>query len=61
MAKAIGHIGNQVEVSTFWPSKKTVNRVDEYSNNVDIFPFVKTSNVVGFCYFPLMKNSVNGT
>lgn len=61
MAEAVGDVGDEVEVFTFLTTKEAVNGIDDYLDDVDILPLVKATDVVGFCYFALMEDEVDGT
>ena len=61
MAKAVGNVCDEVEVFAFLASKETVNGIDDYLDDVDVLPLVKATDVVGFGYFALMEDEVDGT
>ena len=61
MTEAVGNVCDEVEIFTFLASEKSVNGIDYYPDNVDVLPFVEATDVVGFGYFALMEDEVDGT
>ena len=61
MAEAVGDVGDEVEVFAFLASEESVNGIFHYLDDVDVLPLVEAANVVGFGYFALMEDKVDGT
>ena len=61
MAKAVGNVGDEVEVFTFFATEEPVNCIYHYLDDVDVLPLIEAANVVGFGYFALMEDEVDGT
>ena len=61
MTEAVGNISDEVEVFAFFATKESVNGIDDDLYDVDVLPFVEASDVVGFGYFALMEDEVDGT
>ena len=61
MPKTVCYIGYEVHISTFWTSKQTINGVDDCLNDVDILPFVETTNVVCFGDSSFVEDGVDGS
>ena len=61
MAKAVSDVSDEVEVFAFLASEQTVNGIDDYFDNVNILPLIEATDVVGFGYFALMEDEVDGT
>ena len=60
VAGTVGDVGDEVEVFAFLATEETVHRVDEHVDNVNVFPFVETTDVVGLGHFALMEDEVDG-
>ena len=60
MAQAIRHIGNQVHVFAFRATQELIDGLDDDLDNVDVFPFIKTADVVCLGYLSVMENHVDG-
>lgn len=58
---AVGYVSNEVHVLTLGPTEQTVNGTDDYFDDVNVFPFVESADVVGFSRTALMENEVDGT
>ena len=61
MAGTVGNKRDEVHILAFLTSKQTVNGIDDHLDDVDVFPFVETADVVGLGDYSLMENEVNGT
>ena len=61
MTKAVSNVSDEVEVFSFFATKETVNGIDDYLDDVDVLPLVEASDVVGFGYFSLMEDEIDGT
>ena len=61
MSEAVGDVGDEVEVFAFFATKESVNGIDDDLDDVDVLPLVEAANVVGFSYFALMEDKVDGT
>ena len=60
MTKAVGDVGDEVDVSTFRSAKEAVNCLDDGLDDVDVLPLVEATDIVGFCYGPVVEDGVNG-
>ena len=61
MAEAVGNVGDEVEVFTFFATKEPVNGIDDYLDDVDVLPLVEAADVVGFGYLAIVEDEVDGT
>ena len=57
----VGYIGNEVHVFPFLTTEQAVDGLDDDFDDVDVLPFVETSNVIGFGDLASMENQVDGT
>ena len=60
MALAVGNVGYEVEVCAFGTTEKAVNSVDNDLNDVDVLPFVETTDVIGVSHLAFVENKVDG-
>ena len=61
MAEAVGNVGDEVEVFTFFATKEPVNGIDDYLDDVNVLPLVEAADVVGFGYLAIVEDEVDGT
>ena len=61
MSCTIGYIGYQVQRCTFRITLNSIYRLDHHLYQVNVLPFVETTDVVSLCRFSFMKNQVDGT
>ena len=61
MTEAVGDVGDEGFRIAFGVAEETVNGLDDYLDDVDIFPLVETADVVGFGNLSLVKDGVYGT
>ena len=61
VAKAVSNVCDEVEVFAFLASKEPINGIDDYLDDVDVLPLVEATDVIGFSYFALMEDEVDGT
>ena len=59
MSEAVGDVCYEIHVLALGASEQPVHRVDDHLYDVDVLPFVETSDVVGFGHSPAMKNQIN--
>lgn len=60
VAFAVGNVGYEVEVSTFGTAEEAVNSVYDDLNDVDVLPFIETTDVVGVSHLAFVENKVDG-
>ena len=58
MPRTVSYITNERFVLTGTPAELTIDSFDEQVDDIDIFPLVKTANVVGPRYLALVENQV---
>ena len=58
---SVCYVSDEIHVLAFLASEQTVNGVDDYLYDVDVFPFVEASDVVGLGNLALVENQVYGT
>ena len=61
VTEAVGDVGDEVEIFAFLTAKESVNGVDDNLDDVDVLPFVESSDVVGFSNGALVEDEVDGT
>ena len=61
MAEAVGNVCDEVELFAFFAAKESVNGIDDDLDDVDVLPLVEATDVVGFSYFAVMEEEVDGT
>ena len=61
MTETVGDVGDEVEIFSFLTTEEAVNGIDDYLDDVDVLPLVEATDVVGFGYFALMEDKVDGT
>ena len=61
MAKAVGDVGNQVQVFAFGAAEQLIDGLDDDLDDVDVLPFVEAADVVSFSNFAVVENHVNRT
>ena len=60
MTSSVGDEGDEVHILAFLASQQTVDRLDQYPDEVDVLPFVEATDVVGLSRLSLMENQVDG-
>lgn len=61
MTKAISNICNQIQVGTLWTTEEAINSLNDTMDDINIFPLVKTTDIVGLCNGSVMEDGVDGT
>ena len=59
MTRAVGDIGDKVQVSALRAAEQTVGGLDEQLNQVDILPLVEAAYIVGLGCASLMENQID--
>ena len=60
MPGSVGDVGDEVDVFAFLAPELPVNGSDDDPDDVDVFPLVEATYVVGFGYFAFMEDEVDG-
>ena len=60
MASTISDIGDEMVGSANGIAQKSIDRLDDDTDEVDIGPFVDPANIVGFAHASLVKHHVDG-
>lgn len=60
MTEAVGDVGDEVEVGTFWTAEESVNGLDDGLDDIDVLPLVEASDVVGLCDSAVVEDGVDG-
>ena len=58
---AIGNKSDEVQVFAFLTAKQTIDRLNQYFDEVNVLPFVKATDIVGFGRLSLVEDQVDGT
>ena len=61
MTEAVCDVCNKVHILTFLATEQTVNGIDNNLDNIDILPFVETTNIICLGNGSLMENEVDST
>jgi len=61
VSQTVGDVGDEVHVLVFLATQQTVYCADNYLDDINVLPFVETSDVVGFGYLTIMEDNINGT
>ena len=59
MPGPVCYISDQMIGSPFGTPQQTVRYLDQYFDQIDILPFVKTADIIGIPDFPFMKNQID--
>lgn len=59
--EAVGDVCDEFVAVAFGIAEETVNCLDDDLDDVDVFPFVEATNVIGLGYFAFMEDGVDGT
>ena len=60
VALAVGNVGYEVKVCAFGTAEEAIHSVDDDLNDVDVLPFVETTDVVGVSHLAFVENKVDG-
>ena len=61
MTGTVCHVGDEVHILAFLSAEQAINGVDKHLDDVDVLPFVETTDIVGISNLSLMENQVDGT
>ena len=60
VAGTVGDVGDEIEVGTFGTSQQAIDGGDDHLDDVNVFPLIETTDVVGFGRLSLVVNQVDG-
>ena len=59
VAQAVSHVGDEVHILTFGATQKSIHRLDDDLDDIDVLPFVEATDIVGFSDLAVMENHVD--
>ena len=59
MTEAVSDVSYQIHIFTLFSSEQTIHSVDNYLDNVDVFPLVEAANIVSFGNLSVMEDGID--
>ena len=60
VAGSVCNIGDKIHIFSLLSTDKTIDGIDKYFNNINIFPLIKSTNIISISHFTFMENGING-
>ena len=61
MAFSVGDVSDEVEVFALLATEKTVYGLDNHLDDVNVFPLVETSDIIGLSHLSFVEDDIDGT
>lgn len=60
MSQTVGYVCDQIHIFAFLSTQQTVYCIDNYLDDIDVLPFIETTDIIRFGNLSVMENYVDG-